>query len=123
MLLDGKREAAAKPKYSDETLNLLESIYESVDKLSSAASDYASAHREASVLYKVPDNINDNELLSLKTAGLIKGMGRTVKLTEIGKTALRDKWLSQENQFKANRTKEKYEYRTASPSGKFKKVS
>lgn len=123
MFLDGKREAAAKPKYSEDTLNLLETIYNSVDKLTSAASEFASNHREASVLYKVPDSINDNELLSLKTAGLISGMGRTVKLTESGKVALRDKWLSEENQFEANRTKDKFELRTSSPTGKFKKIS
>ena len=123
MFMDNTREAAAKPRYSESTLNTLEDIYNSVDKITSLATEYANPHREASVMYSVPTSVTDNDLLGLKTAGLVIGMGRSVKLTEAGKVALRDKWLGEPNNFVVNRMKEKFDYKNASSHSKFKKVT
>jgi hypothetical protein len=77
----------------------------------------------------VPNQINDNDLFALKTAGLIKGYGRSVELTEKAKLALRDHYLSQEtvNEFRKGRTKDRFDLEEArnvkASSNKFIKVS
>jgi hypothetical protein len=114
---------AAKQKYGEHTLTLLEQIYGSVDTLSNAASEFANPHREASVLYKVPSEISDNDLLNLKAQGLVLGSGRSVKLTDNARIALRDKWLVEPNNFKENRSKDRFDFRTSSAKLKFKKIS
>jgi hypothetical protein len=112
---------ASKNKYSEEILNLLENIYNSVDELTNAASTFVNPHRQANVMYRVPESITDNDLLGLKTQGLVVGSGRSVNLTEKGNVALRDKWLVETNQYKINRQKDKFDIRTSS-SLKFKKI-
>jgi hypothetical protein len=62
----------------------------------------------------VPFNVDENTLLALKAEGLISGYGRSVKITERGRTALRDHYLSSKNSMKENRVSEKFDYRSFS---------
>jgi len=64
------------------------------DDLVTAASQIA-LHKDSKIC-NVPNQISDNDILALKTAGLIKGYGRSVELTDRAKLALRDHYLSQE---------------------------
>ena len=76
----------------------------------------------------VPNVISDNDLLSLKTAGLLTGYGRSVELTEKAKLALRDHYLSTDNvnEFRKQRTKDRFDLDAArsvkASSNRFKKV-
>jgi hypothetical protein len=111
-LLGGPR-TAAKKTYSSQTLNSLERIYKSKDELLSTAQSHLNRTAEDIEIFSVPTNINDYELLGLKTEGLIVGSGRAVKLTEAGRTALRDFWLKSANQEKVNRESPKFDYKAA----------
>lgn len=112
---------ASKMKYSEDTLHLLEQIYESADEIVNAANKLTNP-RQANSLYAVPKSISDGQLLALKTQGLIMGYGRSVELTDDGRVALRDKWLKEANNFKLNRPKDKFDIRTCSSNRKFKKI-
>ena len=74
-------------------------------------------------------DITDNDLLGLKTSGLLTGYGRSVSLTEKAKLALRDHYLSSEttNEFRKNRTKDKFDLNEAKTvvqsNAKFKKIA
>ena len=122
MFLDtASNREASKIKYNENTLTMLENIYESKDDIINAANDCITQTREATVC-RVPNRISDNELLGLKTQGLVVGSGRAVTLTEKGRIALRDKWLVESNSLRANRTKEKFDIRSSEVNGKFKRV-
>jgi len=113
-------------KLGQKYIDLLKSIDQSVDEVVTAASALT-LNKEAKVC-NVPDEINDNDLLALKTAGLLTGYGRSVTLTDRAKLALRDYYLSQEtvNEFRKSRTKDKFDYneaKTVSANGKFKKIA
>jgi len=118
----------AKITVSDRHLNLLKTIDKNQDDLVTAAS-LLNNIKDAKVC-KVPETISDNELLGLKTAGLVSGNGRSVSLTDSGRLALRDHYLSQEtvNEFRKNRAKSKFDYneaasvKVASKNSKFKKT-
>jgi hypothetical protein len=129
MFLDGDKPTrqAAKQTFADNTIKMLEDIYKNEDMIVNAATESLSTNSK--VLYRVPTSISDNELLGLKTQGLVLGSGRSVSLSETGKIALRDKWLKSENHLKENRTKDKFEFRQASveneksvKTSKFKKI-
>jgi hypothetical protein len=62
----------------------------------------------------VPNNIDDNKLLALKAEGLISGYGRSVKITERGRTALRDAYLGKKNVLRENRNSDKFDYNSFS---------
>lgn len=113
-------------KLGQKYIDLLKSIDQNVDEVVTAASAL-SLNKEAKVC-NVPDEINDNDLLALKTAGLLTGYGRSVTLTDRAKLALRDYYLSQEtvNEFRKSRTKDKFDYneaKTVSANGKFKRIA
>lgn len=113
---------AAKQKYTEQTIAMLEEIQNNKDNLSNAAASFMNPQRQANTLFKVPTTISDHDLLGLKTQGLITGSGRSVNLTSKGTVALRDKWLSETNNLEANRVKDKFEYRQADKKSKFKKI-
>jgi hypothetical protein len=119
------REAA---KISDRQLVMLKEIDANINEIVTAANQVANI-KDCKVC-SVPQNITDHDLLSLKTAGLLSGYGRSVTLTDKAKLALRDHYLSQEtvNEFKKVRTKNKFDLEEArsvkaSEKPKFVKIS
>ena len=118
-----KAEAA---KLSDRYLTMLKSIDSNTDVLVTAAS-YVALHKDSNVC-GVPTEISDNDLLAMKTAGLLTGYGRSVELTERAKLALRDHYLSIDNvnEFRKQRTKDRFDLDEArsvrASSNKFRKV-
>ena len=118
-----KAEAA---KLSEKYLEMLKSIDANTDALVTAAS-YVALHKDSKVC-GVPTEISDNDLLAMKTAGLLTGYGRSVELTERARLALRDHYLSIDNvnEFRKQRTKDRFDLEEAksvkASSNKFKKV-
>lgn len=113
-------------KLGQKYIDLLKSIDQNVDEVVTAA-NVVTYNKDAKVC-TVPTEISDNELLALKTAGLLTGYGRSVSLTEKAKLALRDYYLSQDtvNEFRKNRSKNKFDYneaKTVKANSKFVKVS
>ena len=105
-----KREAA---KLSNRDIEILKAIDSNQDDLVTAASQIA-LHKDSKIC-NVPNQVSDNDILALKTAGLIKGYGRSVELTDRAKLALRDHYLSQEtvNEFRKSRTKDRFDLEAA----------
>jgi hypothetical protein len=105
---------------------MLRAIDASTDEVVTAASQLA-LNKDGKVC-SVPNVISDNDLLALKTAGLLTGYGRSVELTEKAKLALRDHYLSIDNvnEFRKQRTKDRFDLDAArsvnASSNRFKKV-
>jgi hypothetical protein len=59
-------------------------------------------------VYSVPSEIGDYELISLKTAGLVQGHGRSVSITDKGKETIRMFWLDSSNKYKETKTTDKF---------------
>jgi hypothetical protein len=95
-------------KYSQNALKALEEIDKSIDLVSTAITD--SNERYCSI----PAHLNDETVLALKAEGLITGYGKSVKITDRGRVALRDSYLKTTNALKENRTSEKFDYRSFS---------
>ena len=114
-------------KISGRYLDMLKQIDANIDPVVTAAN--AVANNKEAKTFSVPQDINDNDLLALKTSGLITGYGRSVTLTDKAKLALRDHYLSQDttNEFRKSRTKDKFDLEAArsvkTSSSKFKKVA
>lgn len=114
-------------KLTGKYLEMLKSIDANTDALVTAAS-YVALNKDAKIC-GVPNEITDNDLLAMKTAGLLTGYGRSVELTERAKLALRDHYLSTDNvnEFRKQRTKDRFDLSEARniklSSNKFKKVS
>jgi hypothetical protein len=98
---------ASASKKKEHFASLLEVIAKSEDLIVTAAMHMAYSDKEKT--YRVPSEINDMDLLGLKTHGLVQGQGRLVKLTESGVKILRDKWLKSDNSIKAQKTKPKFD--------------
>jgi len=117
------REAA---KVSTSYIDMLRTIDASADELVTAASQLT--FNKDTKVCNVPTNITDNDLLALKTAGLVTGYGRSVELTEKARLALRDHYLSTNtvNEFRKGRTKDRFDLEEArsvkASSSRFKKV-
>jgi hypothetical protein len=113
-------------KLSDRYLEMLKTIDANTDALVTAASHLA-LNKDGKIC-GVPSDISDNDLLALKTAGLLTGYGRSVELTDRAKLALRDHYLSTDNvnEFRKQRTKDRFDLEEArsvkASSNKFKKV-
>jgi len=105
------RIAESSTQYDSRLIDLLEKINKNEDELITAASSIKTNNKNK--YYKVPRNITDNEVLSLKAAGLLTGGGRTVQITERGVIALRNRWLNESNKIKTTRTKNTFDYRTS----------
>ena len=92
---------------------LLTDIDKNINEVVTAAN--AAVNNKDGKVCTVPNEISDNELLALKTAGLISGYGRSVSLTDKAKLALRDFYLSTDttNEFRKSRTKEKFDLNEA----------
>lgn len=120
-----KKEASV--RLSEKYLSMLKSIDRNLDEVVTAAN--AIVNNKDAKVCNVPNEISDNELLALKTAGLISGYGRSVSLTDKARIALRDHYLSQEttNEFRKARSKDKFDLNEARSvkvsSTKFKKVA
>jgi len=118
-----KAEAA---KLSNRYIDMLRAIDASTDEVVTAASQLT-LNKDGKVC-SVPNVISDNDLLALKTAGLLIGYGRSVELTEKAKLALRDHYLSIDNvnEFRKQRTKDRFDLDAArsvnASSNRFKKV-
>jgi hypothetical protein len=96
-------------KYSQNTLKALEEIDKSMDSVSTAiVAD--SNERYCSI----PAHLNDETVLALKAEGLITGYGKSVKITDRGRVALRDSYLKSTNALKDSRTSDKFDYRSFS---------
>jgi len=114
-------------KVGDRYMEMLMTIDKNVDEVVTAANQLTH-NREAKVCH-VPSDITDNDLLALKTSGLLTGYGRSVSLTDKAKLALRDHYLSSEttNEFRKNRTKDKFDLNEAKSivvsNTKFKKIA
>jgi hypothetical protein len=112
------RQATAS-KLSEKYVNLLAKIDKNVDEVITAAGYLSNVKNGESVEHmdkvcSVPHDISDNDLFALKTAGLVKGHGRSVTLTDSGRIALRDHYLNTPvNEFRKNRTKNKFDYNEA----------
>lgn len=124
-IVPNKKEASI--KLSENYLSMLTMIDKNINEVVTAANSVV-YNKEAKVC-NVPNEISDNQLLALKTAGLISGYGRSVTLTEKAKLALRDHYLSTEttNEFRKNRSKDKFDLNEARSvkvsNSKFKKVA
>ena len=120
-----KKEASV--KLSERYISLLTDIDKNINEVVTAAN--AIVNNKDGKVCTVPNEISDNELLALKTAGLISGYGRSVSLTDKAKLALRDFYLSSDatNEFRKSRSKEKFdlnEARTVKVSNtKFRRVA
>jgi hypothetical protein len=120
-----KREASI--KLSERYIDLLRDIDKNINEVVTAANAFM--NKSDSKICYVPENISDNDLLALKTAGLLSGSGRSVELTSKAKLALRDHYLSTENinEFRKGRTKDRFDLEAArsvkTSSGKFRKVA
>jgi hypothetical protein len=75
-------------KISNNNAKHLFEIWSNKDEIMSQAAQNISGEEEAQV-YRVPKNISNDSLLSLKTANLIVGSGNTVKITEKGKEIIK----------------------------------
>ena len=114
-------------KVGNKYIELLKTIDQNINEVVTAANTIMN-HKDGKIC-TVPSNISDNDLLALKTAGLLHGNGRSVELTDRAKLALRDHYLSTDttNEFRKSRTKDKFdlnEARTVKVSNsKFVKVA
>lgn len=108
ILLKSTAASIGNKRYSIDTIKALQDIDKNTDFVVTAIRD--SNERYCSV----PTDIDDNTMLALKAEGLISGYGRSVKITERGRTALRDSYLSSKNAFKENRAKDKFDYKSFS---------
>ena len=114
-------------KVGDRYMEMLMTIDKNVDEVVTAANQLT--HNKEAKVCHVPSDITDNDLLGLKTSGLLTGYGRSVSLTEKAKLALRDHYLSSEttNEFRKNRTKDKFDLNEAKTvvqsNAKFKKIA
>ena len=116
--MGGERQATAS-RLSEKYVNLLAKIDQNVDEVITAAQYMSNVKNGESTesmdkVCSVPGDISDNDLFALKTAGLVKGHGRAVTLTESAPIALRDHYLNNPvNEFRKNRTKHKFDYNEA----------
>lgn len=108
ILLQTTASAKSNTRYSINTIAALQDIDKNTDFVVTAVTD--SNERYCSV----PTQIDENTVLALKAEGLISGYGRSVKITERGRTALRDAYLSTKNSLKENRTSDKFDFRSFS---------
>lgn len=116
-LMLGLPQKTAATKYEPRVLDILEKINKHEDELITTAANIKM--KDGEKYYRVPSEINDNDILSLKVAGLITGNSRTIKFTEKGVVALRSKWLNESNNYRANRTKNKFDIRNASKNQRY----
>ena len=119
-----KKEASV--KLSEKYISMLKAIDRNLDEVVTAAN--LVMNKEAKVCL-IPNEINDNDILALKTAGLLSGNGRSVVLTDKARIALRDHYLSTDttNEFRKARTKDKFDLNEArsvkASNSKFRKVA
>lgn len=124
-IVPNKKEASI--KLSENYLSMLKEIDKNINEVVTAAN--SAVNNKDAKICNVPNEISDNQLLALKTAGLISGYGRSVTLTEKAKLALRDHYLSTEttNEFRKNRSKDKFDLNEARSvkvsNSKFRKVA
>lgn len=94
---------------SDEDVKLLEIIGSNEAEIVNAANEI-SLNKKSEKYYFVPKNISDNDLLKLKTKGLVVGSGRSVIFTSKAREAIKSKWLNEKNALMTQKTKNKFDY-------------
>lgn len=120
-----KKEASV--KLSERYISMLKAIDRNIDEVVTAAN--LVMNNKDGKICSVPTDISDNDILALKTAGLLNGNGRSVTLTDRAKVALRDHYLSTDNtnEFRKARTKDKFDLNEAKSvkvsNTKFRKVA
>jgi len=95
---------AKEPDITD-SIKLLEIIDKHQDNIVTTAADIVSGNNEK--YYNVPESINDNLLLKLKSEGYCMGHGRTVRFSEKARNAIKKKYLNSENSYIKSRVKKK----------------
>jgi len=95
-------------KYSINTIEALKDIDKNTDFVVSAIHDTNERY------CSIPNSIDSETILALRAEGLISGNGRSVKITDRGRTALRDSYLSTKNALNENRASEKFDFHTFS---------
>jgi hypothetical protein len=85
---------------------------EEIDK--NPESVFGSVHSANERYCSVPNHMDENTILSLKAEGFISGNGRSVKITDRGRTALRDHYLNKSNKLKDDRVSDKFDYNSFS---------
>ncbi len=113
LLGENPQRQAAKCVVNPTVIAMLEKIEKSPDEVITVAQSFHSKDKNSHA-YRVPTAITDSDVLNLKVQGLVTGSGRVVSFTDKGKIALRDHWLRSDNNYRANRTKQKFDYRSAS---------
>lgn len=104
-------QSAASPtrkKYSINAIEALKQIDQNTDLIVTAVSESNERH------CSIPTTMPEETVLALKAEGLISGYGRSVKITERGRTALRDQYLSSKNAIKETKSSDKFDYRSFS---------
>lgn len=111
--------SADKKSYSEQVVETLDKIFFHEDKLITSAT--SALKPDSKPMYRVPPQVTDNELLYLKTQGLVSGQGRVVAMTDKGKGILQSSWLSEISEFHKNRKKPKFDfYKAAQKKGLIK---
>lgn len=105
------REASSDKKvYSAHTIEMLQNIHNSVDDVVTAGAEATGvrSNSDGMGLYRVPANISDYDMMTLKAQGLIEGRSRVVAFTKAGELALRNHWFKTPNALIATRTKSRF---------------
>jgi len=116
-LADVEKKAAKKIMIDSRDAEIIHEIWGYQDETRLAQSDDIKK-----VKMSIPDNINDRDIIRMKTNGLIIGADREVSLTSRGEKVLKDKILSQPSMYFLNRTKEKYEFEKQASNKKLTKI-
>lgn len=100
-----KKDAAKKIVVDSRDAELLHEIWFKQDEEKIIQ---ASDIKEAKIV--IPEDVNERDIIRMKTNGLVVGAGREVSLTSKGEKVLKDKILSQPSMDFINRTKEKFDF-------------
>lgn len=105
-LADLEKEAYNKKSLIDtREADLLQEIWKSQpDEKLSSSEDIKK------IKISISDEISENDIIKIKTNGLVVGAGREVSLTTKGEKLLKDKILSQPSMHFINRKKEKHDF-------------
>lgn len=90
---------------SMNVIQALEEIDKNTDLISSAVAQGNERY------CSIPKSINNETILKLKIDGYITGYGSTVQITDKGRIALKNNYLSKQNSIKEKRGAEKFDYK------------
>lgn len=107
-ILQSNKTTVASSNLKKKFADLLYQISQSEDASMTGASKEITGMTD--VLYRVPKNIHNTDIIGLKTHGLIQGGTEHVKITDAGFALLREKGLNAENKFRSAKTKPKFNF-------------